>query len=152
MTEFESRNYKTTIKRHVMFEKGNKFGNRFSSTCQPKKNGRKPRLYTIARKSYGIDVGEFRDVVLYLMQCTKKDLETVMNDDNTPVWVINIAQAIRKDMGIGRLSVLPELLDRVFGKPSQAVDVTSNGGPIVPVPEPITIEIIDSRDQIDDDL
>ena len=112
-----------------MFEKGNKFGNRFSSTYQPKKNGRKPRLYTIARKSYGIDVAEFRAVVLFLMQCTKKELEAVMDDDNTPVWVINIAQAIRKD---------------------QAVDVTSNGGPIVP--EPITVEVIDRREQIDDDL
>ena len=131
-----------------MFEKGNKFGNRFSSTYQPKKNGRKPRLYTIARKSYGIDVAEFRAVVLFLMQCTKKELEAVMDDDNTPVWVINIAQAIRKDMGIGRLSVLPELLDRVFGKPSQAVDVTSNGGPVVP--EPITVEVIDRREQITD--
>lgn len=133
-----------------MFEKGNKFGNRFSSTYQPKKNGRKPRLYTIARKSYGIDVGEFRDVVLYLMQCTRAEVEAIANANDTPVWVINIARAIYKDAGIGRLSVLSELFDRVFGKPSQAVDVTSNGGPIVP--EPITIEIIDSRDQIDDDL
>lgn len=132
------------------FEKGNKFGNRFSSTCQPKKNGRKPRLYTIARKSYGIDVAEFRDVVLYLMQCTKKELETVMNDEKTPIWVVNIARAISKDAGFGRLSVLPELLDRVFGKPSQAVDVTSNGDSIMP--EPITIEVIDRREQIDNDL
>lgn len=132
------------------FEKGNKFGNRFSSTCQPKKNGRKPRLYTIAKKSYGIDVAEFRDVVLYLMQCTKKELETVMNDEKTPIWVVNIARAISKDAGFGRLSVLPELLDRVFGKPSQAVDVTSNGDSIMP--EPITIEVIDRREQIDNDL
>lgn len=132
------------------FEKGNKFGNRFSSTCQPKKNGRKPRLYTIARKSYGIDVAEFRDVVLYLMQCTKKELETVMNDEKTPIWVVNIARAIFKDAGFGRLSVLPELLDRVFGKPPQAVDVTSNGDSIMP--EPITIEVIDRREQIDNDL
>ena len=132
------------------FEKGNKFGNRFSSTCQPKKNGRKPRLYTIARKSYGIDVAEFRDVVLYLMQCTKKELETVMNDEKTPIWVVNIARAISKDAGFGRLSVLLELLDRVFGKPSQAVDVTSNGDSIMP--EPITIEVIDRREQIDNDL
>lgn len=132
------------------FEKGNKFGNRFSSTYQPKKNGRKPRLYTIARKSYGIDVAEFRDVVLYLMQCTKKELETVMNDEKTPIWVVNIARAISKDAGFGRLSVLPELLDRVFGKPSQAVDVTSNGDSIMP--EPITIEVIDRREQIDNDL
>lgn len=132
------------------FEKGNKYGNRFTSTYQPKKNGRKPRLYTIAKKSYGIDVAEFRDVVLYLMQCTQKELESVMNDEKTPVWVINVARAILKDTGVGRLSVLPELLDRVFGKPSQAVDVTSNGGPIVP--EPITIEIIDNREQIDNNL
>ena len=107
-------------------------------------------LYTIARKSYGIDVAEFRDVVLYLMQCTKKELETVMNDEKTPIWVVNIARAISKDAGFGRLSVLLELLDRVFGKPSQAVDVTSNGDSIMP--EPITIEVIDRREQIDNDL
>lgn len=91
-------------------------GNRFSSTNQPANRGRKPKLYTLAKAVYKIGYEEFREVALHLMQMTKKELAEVVNDDDTPVWVINIAKALHKDTGKGEIRVLRELFDRVFGK------------------------------------
>ena len=52
-------------------------GNRFSSTNQPKRNGRKPKLYTIAKKTYNISLEEWKGVAMYLMQCTKAEVEAI---------------------------------------------------------------------------
>ena len=40
----------------------------FFSDNQPQRSGRKPKLYTIAKKSYGISLDEFKEVVNYLWQ------------------------------------------------------------------------------------
>ena len=39
-------------------------GNRFTSDNQPLNRGRKPKLYTIAKKSYGITLDEFKEGLL----------------------------------------------------------------------------------------
>lgn len=89
---------------------------RFSSTRQPANAGRKPKLYTIAKKVYNIGYDEWKGVTLYLMQLTKNELESVIEMQDTPIWVVNIARAIHKDTGRGVTFTLRELLDRVFGK------------------------------------
>ena len=40
----------------ALFEKGNKKGNRFSKDNQPENPGRKPKIYSILKKKYGIDL------------------------------------------------------------------------------------------------
>lgn len=92
---------------------------RFSSTNQPENRGRKPKLYTLAKRGYNVGYDEFREVVLYLMQLTKKQLETVTKDEDTPIWVVNIARAIYKDTGKGVTATLRDLMDRLWGKAPQ---------------------------------
>lgn len=87
---------------------------RFSRTRQPASNGRKPKLYTIAKKGYNIGIDDFRDVVAYVMQANKADLEKVIEDENTPVWVVNIARALHKDTGKGVTFTLRELVEHLF--------------------------------------
>ena len=114
-------------------------GNRFSSTNQPKNRGRKPKLYTLARKVYHIGIDEWRDVALYLLQCTRKEVESIAQDESTPIWVVNICRALYKDAGKGSTATLEELFSRLWGKPGQRVDLTSKGNEI----RPLNVEVTD---------
>lgn len=124
-------------------------GNRFSSTNQPKNRGRKPRLYTIAKKVYRISYEEWCDVAMYLMQCTKKEVESIANDENTPIWVVNLCRSLHKDTGKGITTTLQDIMTRMWGRPGQNIDVTTRGESINI--EPLSIEIIDSRDKVQDE-
>lgn len=124
-------------------------GNRFSSTNQPKRNGRKPKLYTIAKKVYRISYEEWCDVAMYLMQCTKKEVESIANDENTPIWVVNLCRSLHKDTGKGITTTLQDIMTRMWGRPGQNIDVTTRGESINI--EPLSIEIIDSRDKVQDE-
>lgn len=104
-------------------------GNRFSTTNQPANRGRKPRLYTLAKTSYNVGWDEFRDVMLMVMQMTKSELEALTKDEETPAWVVNIARAIYKDTGKGRIDALRELMDRAFGKVPQRNEVSLSAAP-----------------------
>lgn len=97
-------------------------GNRFSSTNQPANRGRKPKLYTIAKKAYNISLDEYREVERYLIQCTKTELEEITKKDDTPIWVANIARALLKDTAKGVVIVLREIEERLFGKVPNASD------------------------------
>lgn len=103
-------------------------GNRFSSTNQPKNRGRKPRLYTIAKKVYRISYEEWCDVAMYLMQCPKQEVERIASDPDTPIWVASICRALHKDAGRGSMDSLNSIIDRTFGKPRISADVEHHGG------------------------
>lgn len=141
-----------TIK--MAFQKGHKYGNRFSSENQPQRNGRKPKLYTIAKQGYNLSSDEFTAVVRYLFQCTKKEIDDIVKADDTPVWMLNVCNAIRKDTGKGTLYTFKELADRLYGtaKNNSAVDLTTNGKEmiaprIVFSPTPLSEE---DKQEIDD--
>ena len=121
-------------------------GNRFSSTNQPENRGRKPHLYTLAKKGYNIGKEEFYDVLMYLMQLPKPELKNIAESEKHPVWVVNIARAIFKDTGKGVIFTIRELMDRLYGKAASNIDLTSGGDPFAH--EPISIEIIDRREQV----
>lgn len=94
-------------------------GKRFSSTNQPPNRGRKPKLYTIAKKAYNISYDEWKEVVVYVMQCTKKEVEDIIEKEDTPMWVINVCRALYKDSGKGSIATLKELTEKLWGKPMQ---------------------------------
>lgn len=93
---------------------------RFTSTRQPKGVGRKPKLYTLAKQGYNIGVEEFREVVTYLLQLNKNQLEEVIDSNDTPMWVTNIARALHKDTGRGVMFALSECLEYTFGRSLRA--------------------------------
>ena len=85
-------------------------GNRFTSDNQPLNRGRKPKLYTIAKKSYGITLDEFKEVVNYLWQLPK------------------VCRSLYKDTAKGVMNTLRELIQLMFGKElTTKIDVTTNG-------------------------
>ena len=103
-------------------------GNRFTSDNQPLNRGRKPKLYTIAKKSYGITLDEFKEVVNYLWQLPKCEVKEIAEKDDTPIWMANVCRSLYKDTAKGVMSTLRELIQLMFGKElTTKIDVTTNG-------------------------
>lgn len=103
-------------------------GNRFTSDNQPPNRGRKPKLYTIAKKSYGISLDEFKEVVNYLWQLPKDEVKEIAERGDTPIWMANVCRSLYKDTAKGVMNTLRELIQLMFGKEmTTKVDVTTNG-------------------------
>lgn len=95
-------------------------GNRFSTTNQPSKRGRKPRLYTLARKAYGVSREEWVKTKLYLLQMPESGLDELMEDGETPAWVKLQCSVIKRGIDNGDFRVLTDIEDRLFGKAPSA--------------------------------
>lgn len=117
-----------------MFTKGNKIGNRFDSSNQPKNAGRKPSLYKKLKAVTGIKVDhelskeDYHNVIKYLMERTPNELEALTKDadghanKDTPIWILNIISAINMDVRYGRTTTIDSLFDRLFGKAVQSIE------------------------------
>lgn len=106
----------------MVFQKGNKFGNRFTSTNQPTNGGRKPKVYTQIKDVYTISLEEYRRVVQYLMNCTQNEIDQLRNSPDTPIWIVNLCAALVNDTKKGTTYLLTELTDRLYGKPKQITE------------------------------
>lgn len=91
-------------------------GNRFSSTNQPANRGRKPKLYTIAKKAYNVSREEWKEVKLYLLQCTPKEIDEIIDKKDTPMWVLILARGLKRNAAKGITDVLDGMEDRLFGR------------------------------------
>ena len=114
---------------------------RFTSENQPQRNGRKPKIYNIAKKTYGISFEEFKEVVNYLMQCPKAQLIEISEREDTPIWMINVCRALHKDAGRGAMNTLRDIVAFMWGKEMVSkVDITTNGKDIIAPPRTLTAE------------
>ena len=114
------------------FAKGNREGVKFTSTRQPKNAGRKPsRFKRLLKELEGvgetISVEDYGRITKTLLTLNAEELQGVAQDKSTPIAVIMIANAISGDLNNQRIDNLEKLLDRVFGKSSNPIDVTTNG-------------------------
>lgn len=100
-------------------------GNRFSSTNQPANRGRKPKLYTIAKKAYNVSREEWNEVKLYLLQCTPSEIDKIIDKKDTPMWVLILARGLKRNAAKGITDVLAGMEDRLFGRAPIAQDEDS---------------------------
>ena len=100
-------------------------GNRFSSTNQPANRGRKPKLYTIAKKAYNVSREEWNEVKLYLLQCTPSEIDKIIDKKDTPMWVLILARVLKRNAAKGITDVLDGMEDRLFGRAPIAQDEDS---------------------------
>lgn len=119
-----------------------KYGNKFTSDNQPANRGRKPKLYTIAKKSYGITLDEFKDVINYLWQLPKDEVKKIAEKDDTPIWMTNVCRSLYKDTAKGVMNTLRELIQLMFGKElTTKIDVTTNGKDMV-APPSVNVQVV----------
>lgn len=91
-------------------------GTPFTSTNQPPNRGRKPKLYTIAKKAYNVSREEWNEVKLYLLQCTPSEIDKIINKEDTPMWVLILARGLKRNAAKGITDVLDGMEDRLFGR------------------------------------
>ncbi len=121
------------------FQPGNRHGRLFSSTRQPKKNGRKPALYKrIKLINNDLSKEEYANLMLSLMECSISQLEKIKAEcykpnSKFPIWIASLIAAIKADIKKGRIDSFQWVLDRAFGKPgsvsinTQINQVNNNG-------------------------
>ncbi|EGG55299.1 hypothetical protein [Paraprevotella xylaniphila] len=95
---------------------------RFTSERQPPKSGRKPKLYTVAKKAYNVSREEWNEVKLYLLQCTPQEIDTIIGKDDTPMWVLILARGLKRNAAKGVTDVLNDMEDRLFGRAVSSPD------------------------------
>ncbi len=106
----------------MRFERKNKCGNRFSSTNQPTKNGRKPGLYNKISSKNGdkkLTKKAYFNTIRWIMERNMTEIDSILRYKDTPIFIQNIIQAILSDIKMGKTTTLNQLFDRLLGKPKQ---------------------------------
>lgn len=114
------------------FEKGNQIGNRFSTNNQPEKR-RKPKLFSILKKKYGIDLGGDEDFTPGQMQDL---LQSLLRVDVRQTTALNVMlnedlKRIVKQVREGNEVALPkkgEALNQAFVVLAQAISTEASKG------------------------
>ena len=121
------------------FEEGNKKGKKFSSDNQPPNRGRKPKLYTIAKKAYNLSYSDFKDMRCYLMQLSRKELEDISKAVDTPIWIAILCRSYLKGASKGETQTLEETKMDLWGR--EVTSIKDKNSPVAEEPpRPLTKE------------
>lgn len=120
------------------FEKGHKYGNRFSSTNQPKKRGGKTNVFVQLRKEVEKDLGckiseidinnicamaLFGNAEMHQAYLTGQDGKA---NQATPMVLMNLIRAIQIQTKNGRTDTVEKIIERLFGKVAQPIEADVN--------------------------
>jgi len=106
----------------MKFQKGNKYGNRFSSTNQPKKKRSNPVSAVVVEFTKEHEIPKADDVrrmYLALAAMKKAQVEKIFNDEEQPLIARVTARAILSKYGF---EYIEKMLDRTYGKPIQVTE------------------------------
>lgn len=119
----------------MAFEKGNKYGNRFSSSNQPKKRGGKTNVFAQLRKEVEKDLGckiseidinnicamaLFGNAEMHQAYLTGEDGKTP--NQATPMVLMNLIRAIQIQTKTGRTDAIEKIIERLYGKVTQPIE------------------------------
>ncbi|MDR1022884.1 MAG: DUF5681 domain-containing protein [Prevotellaceae bacterium] len=100
-----------------------------------------------AKKFYHINEAEINEWEAAVLTMTTSELKALASWEDANSYAKGLAMGILFDMKIGNTKTLDKLRERQFGKAVQKVELTGKDGrPFNP--EPISIEIIDKREDI----
>ena len=109
----------------MKFQPGNKAGQQFTSTKQPRKVGRKPALYkqlvSIVNKEVNLQFSkeDFIKLQQWLLERTKDELSAIYKNAEMPMFILILVGAILEDAQNGTILTI----DRVIGKNPQPIQV-----------------------------
>lgn len=116
-----------------------KYGNKFSSTNQPKNPGRKKSQLKDFVKTYNISSSDvikvFQNLIFVSTVDELKELVKPANQGRQPVIVILLVKAFLEDMKNGTLREANTVLDRILGKPVQQLSIENTVSEIPEDPE-----------------
>jgi hypothetical protein len=102
----------------------------------------RPKKLVPSMKIEGYKLTEINDTIQSIISMNMDDLKKVWNDPNATILEKTVAGALRKSLEKGNLESVETLLNRVYGKPKEKLDVESKGT------STIKIEIVKNNNQI----
>jgi len=88
-------------------------------------NGR-PKKYVTLLKESGYKLSEINDTIQVMMSMTIEELKAVFDNPQATILEKTIANAMRKSLEKGSLYSLETLISRVYGKPKESAEITSD--------------------------
>lgn len=117
--------------------------NQFSSTNQPKNNGRKPSHLKKYLKENNIGTTDVRHILggILLRYKTIDQLKDAIKDPKTPPMIIFPLKALLQDYAKGKLDAYKFLAEYGYGLPKQEIEQSGEIAAIVMTPEERRAEI-----------
>lgn len=97
-------------------------GNRFSSTNQPLRNGRKPDILKKLKK-YGCSESDIKRLLENIVFLDRQGAEAMLSDSGLPIIALSYLKGLIKEMNSGKVDVIEKVLDRIYGKAAQRQEV-----------------------------
>lgn len=88
-------------------------------------NGR-PRKYTTLLREQGYKLSEINDTIQVMMSMDLQELKEVFDNPKATILEKTIANAMKKSLEKGSLYSIDTLLTRVYGKPKETAQVTTD--------------------------
>ena len=88
-------------------------------------NGRPKKFTTLLRES-GYRIAEINDTIQVMLQMTIDELADVYKNPQATILEKTIANAMRKSLEKGSLYSIDTLLTRVYGKPKETAQITTD--------------------------
>ena len=95
-------------------------------------NGRPKKLIKKLEEMIGMEFkvnlskADHYQILKWLLERTVEELKEVAISKKSPVFIVTIASALRKDISNGRINTIEALYNRFFGTPKQTLDVKAD--------------------------
>jgi Glu-tRNA(Gln) amidotransferase subunit E-like FAD-binding protein len=102
-------------------------------------NGRPKKLVSQLMLNRKFSMSQINDIIQQLVGCEESELTKIVEAENATIIEKTVAQALLKSLQRGTLDSIETLLNRIYGKPQESMDITTKGDK---VDNKIQIEII----------
>ena len=87
----------------------------------------RPKKPVLQLKVQGYKLHEINDTIQAMVSMTFEELKFIYENPNSTVLEKTIAGALRKSLDKGNLDSIETLMNRVYGKPNEKLDITTGG-------------------------
>lgn len=102
----------------------------------------RPKKLVPSMKIEGYKLVEINDTIQSLISMTMEELKHVWDNPNSTILEKTVAGALRKSIEKGNLESVETLINRVYGKPKEKIDLETKGE------TNIKIEIVKNNNQL----
>jgi hypothetical protein len=102
-------------------------GKGFDKNPQNINRAGRPKKYVLSLKKEGYKLTEINDTLEAMVAMSVEELRKVFESDKSTILEKTIAAALRNGLKKGDLGSLETLLNRVYGRPNQKMDITTQG-------------------------
>lgn len=79
---------------------------------------------------------QVQELLSRLMFMTVSELQALAKDKNSPILIVTIAASLVKNINSGKMDAVKDLMDRVFGRPTQVNELSGPGGGPISIQAP----------------